>query len=44
MRKLPKWTERRNVETWSKDIEKQWRRVDERMALYERILAREETR
>ena len=43
MKRLPRWTGRRSIETWSSEIEERWRLVDERIALYERRL-KEETK
>ena len=37
-KRLPRWTGRQNVETWTAEIEERERRIDERIALYERIL------
>jgi len=40
-KRLPRWTGYRSVETWSSDIQERWRRVNERIALYARILKEE---
>ena len=40
-KRLPRWTGRQNVETWTAEIEERERRIDERIALYERILKEE---
>ena len=42
-RRLPRWTAYRSAENWATEMEERERKIDERIALYERILKEDAT-